>query len=122
MVDFEPAFITAVQAEFPGVVMTTCLFHLGQSHWRKVRDLGFYETFMEQDGVFATWCKSFTALAFLRVGDVEQGFLELCRDPGMDPRLNEFMEYIEVKNSLAHRFLITFFPPSNTVLADMTLC
>jgi hypothetical protein len=97
MVDFEPAFITAVQAEFPGVTITCCLFHLAQNHWRKLQELGLAIPYEAEDGVFATLCKSFTALAFLRLGDVEQGFLELCRDPRMDPRLNEFMEYIEVK-------------------------
>src|SRR6218665_2923515 len=43
--DFEIATINAFKAVFPGVVVTGCHFHLGQSVLRKVNELGLKATY-----------------------------------------------------------------------------
>lgn len=40
LTDFEKVAIDASYEEFPGVINKDCLFHLGQSSWRKIQDCG----------------------------------------------------------------------------------
>ena len=64
MTDFEKAAINAFKNQFPFVDISGCLFHLGQSVWRKIRDLKLDNRY-RTDPEFAIRVRKFMALAFV---------------------------------------------------------
>ena len=48
MLDFEIAMLKAVKCVFKHVTIKGCKFHLGQSWWRKVKDLGLSINLIKQ--------------------------------------------------------------------------
>ena len=88
MSDFEKAAIDSVKTALPNVSVTGCYFHLGQSLWRKVQDLGHREQYVE-DEEFRLKCKSLLALAFLPPDEVIDAFEELD-DEGLEEVYNYF--------------------------------
>lgn len=72
IVDFEKGAINAIEKYFPNVTKG-CYFHLQQSVYRKVIELGC-KTNYENDGQFAHHIKCISALAFLPEDEVEEAF------------------------------------------------
>jgi len=71
--DFEAAARQAVSRVFPNAQIHGCLFHLGQSVWRRIQNDGLQQLYSE-DTDFALHLRLLTALAFVPVADVETAF------------------------------------------------
>ena len=75
--DFERPVINAVKNTFGSHVNTKgCFYHLTQSTWRKVQDLGLSSHYKENSD-FRHFCGMIDGLAFLPVQDVEEGMAYL---------------------------------------------
>ena len=92
LLDFEKATMNAINKVYPNASLLGCLFHLGQSHYRKIVDLGL-KTEYDSNGEFNRLMKKFTALAFLPPQDVVEAFLELTSQPDVPA---EFIQYFEL--------------------------
>ena len=49
LLDFEKATLQAAVNVFPGATFAGCLFHLGQSLWRRIHNEGLANNYREQD-------------------------------------------------------------------------
>ena len=76
LTDFELGARKAFVEKFPEVTISSCLFHLSQSIFKKICDLGLRQRYRE-DEVFNLKIRCFSALAFLPVTDIVEGFIEL---------------------------------------------
>ncbi|KAF7626085.1 hypothetical protein Mgra_00009723 [Meloidogyne graminicola] len=77
IIDFEKAEILALQKTFPAVQLSACLFHFGQSLFRKWRDLGLNRLFGEgtDEGESSrTSFRRILALALIPSEHVRRGF------------------------------------------------
>lgn len=71
--DFEMAVINAVGAVLgPHVAVQGCFYHLCQSTWRRVQEIGLTVTYRQEDEV-KLFCGMLDGLAFLPVTQVEAG-------------------------------------------------
>ena len=71
--DFEQAVIRAVRATFgEHVSHRGCFYHLSQSTWRKIQELGMVDLYRNSDDV-KLFCGMIDGLAFLPVGNVSDG-------------------------------------------------
>ena len=75
IVDFERGAINAIEKYWPNVTRG-CYFHLQQSVYRKVVELGCKSNY-ENDSQFVHHIKCISALAFLPENEVEEGFRTL---------------------------------------------
>ncbi len=96
MIDFELAAIASIRDLFPGVVITGCYFHFGQALYRRLQQEGLQNAYAEEDGIFAIQARSFAALAFIPLQNVEDYYRALLASPNFDHRLDPFVEYFEV--------------------------
>ena len=120
MMDFEKAHMNCVRNHFPNVSISVCLFHLSQSIYRKVIELGFKERY-HRDAEFSVKVRSFSALALLPMDDVVDAFDELTDDVDFPQELVSYFEacYIGCKRGRGNRrrrietsfFFFFFFPP-----------
>ena len=91
MMDFEKAHMNCVRNHFPNVSISSCLFHLSQSIYRKVIDLGFKERY-HRDAEFSIKVRCFSALSLLPMDDVVDGFDELADDEDLPQELVSYFE------------------------------
>ena len=76
MADFEKACLNALEDLFPRTTIKGCLFHLGQCLWRKVQELGFTNSYREDDNN-RKCIKMLLALSFVPQNDVQNVFTEI---------------------------------------------
>ncbi|KAF0708535.1 MULE domain-containing protein, partial [Aphis craccivora] len=76
LTDFEQAAICAVKQEFINSQSRLCLFHLGQSMWRKVQSVGLSIKYGE-DEEFSLLVRHLLALAFLPPEEIPSAFDEI---------------------------------------------
>ena len=75
--DFEQSVIRAIQTVFGAhVTIQGCFYHLTQSTWRKVQQLGLTEMYRSNDDI-KLFCGMIDALAFLPVSEVIDGMAHL---------------------------------------------
>ena len=86
MVNFEKASINTFSAVIPTTKATDCLFHMAKNIYRHIVDLGL-KLHYQTDAEFNNKIKCFTALAFLPVHDIIDGFIELSDDDNF-PRIS----------------------------------
>jgi hypothetical protein len=55
LTDFEKAAMNAVSTIFPDARLHGCRFHLGQSWWRRIQELGLSEVYKEKGAPIADW-------------------------------------------------------------------
>ncbi|XP_029650233.1 uncharacterized protein LOC115223666 [Octopus sinensis] len=91
MVDFGKAIINAFCEILPTTNITGCLFHMAKNICRHIVDIGLKPRY-QTDAEFNNKIKCFTALAFLPVSDVIDGFLEMTDDDNLP---QEFVSYFE---------------------------
>ena len=115
MFDFEKASHNAFSEEFPEASVKACLFHLGQSMYRKIVDLGLKQQY-HQDNEFSLLVRCFSALAFLPTEDVIEGFEVLTDDDDLAVP-PEFVSYFETnyigclrRRGRNQRRLVPLFP------------
>lgn len=100
MVDFEQAFIRAVQCVFPNVVIHGCFFHFGQCVHRHVQEYGL-QVLYSQNVDFVLRIKMCMALAYVPVDQVVHSFESLlkssyfCIEIMEHPSVKQLIEYFE---------------------------
>jgi hypothetical protein len=73
LTDFEKAAIDASHEEFPGITNKGCLFHLGQSGWRKIQDCGLAVQY-GSDEHLSLMLRHLFALAFVPSSEIPAAF------------------------------------------------
>lgn len=99
MTDFEKAAQNAIQETWPNADLIACLFHLGQSIYRHVKDLKFQKLYEEDEDVRRR-CKFLMGLAFVPPNFVVQAFEVINNQLTGDiiekaPRLADLYDYFE---------------------------
>ena len=90
--DFEQATINAVSSTLGSDVQSRgCFYHLTQSTWRKVQQLGLVTLYRSDDDV-KLFCGMLDGLAFLPVADVPEGlkYLKEHTPEGLEPLIDYF--------------------------------
>ena len=94
LVDFELSVINAVRSELgPHVNIQGCFYHLTQSTWRHIQNLGLVNPYKDSEEV-RHFCTKLDALAFLPPADVSEGMAHL-RDRVPDVHLEPLVEYFD---------------------------
>lgn len=93
MMDFEHAQIQAFSDRFSRDKITLCLFHLSQSLFLHLVDLGFKVRY-QNDFEFSLQVRCLFALAFLPITDVISGFEDLV-DSRSNVLPDQLMSYFE---------------------------
>ena len=90
--DYEMAVIQATENKFGKEVQTQgCYYHLTQSTWRKIQDLGLVELYRSRESI-RQFCGMLDGLALLAVSDVAAG-MQLLKDKipaGLDDLVTYF--------------------------------
>jgi len=73
MIDFEMAAKKAYEELFLGIIVKGCLFHYGQSLFRKFVQIGFKTEYLENP-ILQVWFKSVVSLALIPINTVETQF------------------------------------------------
>lgn len=95
MCDFELSIINAAKEVFPGIPVNCCLFHLGQSLYRKVQETGLQVEYNDpEDRSIKEFCHMLLALAFVPVADVVDVFT-ILHDEAPDELL-EVIDYFSL--------------------------
>ena len=96
MSDFENSLRVALRTVFPGAIVRGCNFHLGQALYRKVQSVGLQEPYASDDAL-RTYLLSFTALSWLPVQFIEDGFncltAQAAQFPQFQIELDTFIAY-----------------------------
>jgi hypothetical protein len=92
--DYEVAAINAFQLRFPRATIHGCFFHLSQSLWRKIQEVGLQRRYGE-DASFALNARCLAAIAFLPTGDVVLGFETLTSGADFPDELDPVVDYFE---------------------------
>lgn len=90
--DYEKGIQNAVARVFINTEIVGCLFHLGQSLWRKVQDLQLAQNYINSENIRVN-IKMLLALSFVPPRNVVSAFedlVEICPD-----ELNELVDYWE---------------------------
>ena len=94
MIDFEAASKRAIEENFPNATVAGCMFHLGQSIWRKVMDEGLREDYTNRETT-RKFVKNLLALGFLEVNSVVEGFETLRDHDDFPQNLEGVYDYFE---------------------------
>ena len=92
LTDFEKAAINASKREFPDATSKGCLFHLGQSVWRRIQAASLSKRYGD-DEEFSLILRHIVALAFLPASDIPTAFNEL--KPLIPDEASEVTEWFE---------------------------
>ena len=93
--DFEKAAHEAVKRVLPTFALRGCLFHLKQSWWRKIQDLGLSTEYKDSDSAVGQFLKSTFGLPFLDFLEVSDSFAfdVICEAPEGDA-VSKYLEYL----------------------------
>ena len=94
LTDFESAARNSLKRAFPNASLGGCFFHLGQSVWRKVQNLGLREAYLGSEEL-RTSIKMMTAVAFLPPDEVVAGFEALQASPHYVEAAAPIYDYFE---------------------------
>lgn len=109
VVDFEKAIHNACSLMWPHTKIVGCRFHLCQSWYRKIQNLGLVTEYKDKNSEIGNFLKLFFGLHFLEPHEVGDFFSEqMYADMPNDPRLMKFCDYI-VENYIDEE---SNFPPS----------
>ena len=93
--DFELSIINAVSTVLgPHVSVQGCFYHLCQSTWRKIQDLGLTTAYKEIEDV-KRFCGMLDALAFLPLAEVKEGLRHIYDTIPDVPGLQELLTYFD---------------------------
>ncbi|KAL8593787.1 hypothetical protein ACOMHN_041261 [Nucella lapillus] len=92
VIDFEQAMMRAILAVLGDhITVQGCFYHLTQSTWRKIQELGMTNRYRDAEEV-KLFCGMVDALALLPIGDLTEAldFLEDSTPEGLEPLLDYF--------------------------------
>ena len=96
--DFEQSIVRAFQMNFPLAKLRYCIFHYGQSIWRKVQSLGLQTAYRNDDYV-KTIIRKILNLVYFAVEKIPVVFKrlkdEVCINH-LNEKINELLTYFEV--------------------------
>ena len=73
--DFEVAVHDAAKEFWPDVSIKACQFHLSQTWYRKIQNLGLSPEYQNHESETGQWLKNFFGLCFLDPAEVEDCFV-----------------------------------------------
>ncbi|CAF1470139.1 unnamed protein product, partial [Rotaria sordida] len=91
-IDFELAIYNVFTKNYPTVIVRGCLFHYGQSLFRKFVDLSL-KTAYKNDENLREWFRSFAALSLLPLNHMLWGLQCLIHTRPVYPGIEEFLNY-----------------------------
>lgn len=95
LVDFEKAIHNAVEKIWTESKIFGCRFHLGQSWYRKIQQLGLSRVFQDLKSDDGKWLKHLFGLSYLSADDVGDCFVnDFMESIPSDPRIKKFADYI----------------------------
>jgi len=93
--DFEKAIHNAARHVWPSIEVKGCRFHLGQSWYRKIQQLGLSNAYKKNNTDISNFLKLFFGLPFLRGDMVEDCFVfDIMALQPQDNRIVQFTDYI----------------------------
>lgn len=102
ILDFEKAVINVLMLFFVDAVVRLCLFHLKQSAFRKIQDLGLQAAYRdEEDESVRDAFRQILGVAFVPTDDVPEAFAEARAD--IPASMEEFANYFEETYVLGRR-------------------
>jgi hypothetical protein len=109
LADFEQAIHCAVREMWPTAELLGCRFHLGQSWWRKLQNLGLTTLYKEKSSEVGKWLGWVFGLPFLNPGEVEDCFVfDFMAIQPTCHKLIQFSDYL-VDTYISE---VATFPPS----------
>lgn len=108
VLDFEQAIHNAVEDVWPETKITGCRFHLAQSWWRKIQNLGLTAEYKSKSSEIGQWLHYCYGLIYLDGSEVGDCFVfDLSETMPADERVRKFANYL-VDTYVSHESL---FPP-----------
>ncbi|RWS21302.1 uncharacterized protein B4U80_04779, partial [Leptotrombidium deliense] len=107
-IDFECGMIRALKQYFgPTVQVKGCLFHFGQSLWRKIGNLNLTRTF-ESDDSFRRLFKRLCGLPFCPMNELDNAWIEIYSDA---PNNQDYFlkTYFHEETAIFHRMMWNHF-------------
>ncbi|XP_025202141.1 uncharacterized protein LOC112599437 [Melanaphis sacchari] len=94
-IDFEQAIHDAVSIVWPDTLIVGCRFHLTQSWFRKIQNLGLVQYYKEKNSEIGSWIRNTFGLTFLSPQEVSKCFIEdfMSIIPN-DQRVSQYADYL----------------------------
>lgn len=94
--DFELAIINAVFANFSETDLQLCFFHLKQSSYRKIQNLGLQAAYNDpENSDVRDFCHMMAGLAYVPVDHVKEAFLAVSGEAPDVPHIPEYIDYFK---------------------------
>lgn len=95
IVDFEQSIHKAVLTVWPNIILRGCRFHLSQSWWRKIQNLGLSIEYKNHSSDIGKWLKWIFGLPLLEPENVGTCFVvDFMGIKPMDERIDKFCDYL----------------------------
>lgn len=126
LVDFEISIHSAIIDVWPTIEIKGCRFHLGQSWWRKIQELGLSAEYKDQSSEISKFLKYVFGLPFLNPDEVENAFVFDL----MSCDVSNNFEVLKFATYLMDNYVMNYalFPPrlwaesSNSMLRTTNSC
>ncbi|KAE9531503.1 hypothetical protein AGLY_010709 [Aphis glycines] len=95
MADFEESIHAGAKIIWPLIQIIGCRFHLIQSWWRKIQEIGLTNEYKNKTGECGIWLRKIFGLSFLNPEEVSDCFIEnfMAYSPN-DPKILTFCDYL----------------------------
>lgn len=109
--DFEVAIHMGLKKVWPEVELVGCRFHLAQSWWRRIQQIGLSKAYKDKESDVAKWIGWTFGLPFLNAEEVSDCFVEdfMSAMPSSCENLRKYADYL-VENYICEES--AKFPPS----------
>ncbi|XP_051157418.1 uncharacterized protein LOC127279226 [Leptopilina boulardi] len=95
VVDFEVAIHNSIKTVWPSSTIIGCYFHLSQSWFRKIQELGLVVDYKNNDSAIGEWLRVCFGLMFLDPQEVKHCFtFDLLSCIPLDDRVIKFADYL----------------------------
>ena len=95
MMDSEWSMMKAIKAQFKTCQILGCRFHLGQSWWRKIKEVGLSKEYKSVNSKTGQWLRGVFGLALLSpelVTKVFKSYVKILKNP--DDKVQKFIDYL----------------------------
>lgn len=118
-IDFEKAIHNAVNCTWPNVEIVGCRFHLSQSWFRKIQELGLVKEYKNKDSNVGKFLKYTFGLQYLQPNEVGDCIaFDLAAIQPDDERISVYLDYL-IDNYVSETAV---FPPEIWAAASSDLC